>query len=293
MPDLDWTRDRPAWPHHEASRFVEAAGLRWHVQEVGAADAPVLLLIHGTGAASMSWRGLMPLLAERFRVVAIDLPGHGFTSAPATHRMSLPGMANDLAQLLRALGVSPEIAVGHSAGAAILARLAIDKRIVPRLIVSLNGAFFPFGGVAGHLFSPLAKLLALNPLVPRLFAWQAGSAGSVERLLRDTGSAIDSTGVALYARLVRSPSHVAAALKMMANWDLAPLVRDIPALQPKLVLVTADRDRAISPDAARRLQVLVPNAQLIRLAGLGHLAHEEQPQKLAEMIFATAKEYDL
>ena len=61
----DWDRDGRDWPHRAASRFVDAAGLRWHLQEFGAPQAPGLLLLHGTGAATHSWRGLAPLLAER------------------------------------------------------------------------------------------------------------------------------------------------------------------------------------------------------------------------------------
>ena len=64
----------------------------------------------------------------------------------------------------------------------------------------------PFGGVANHLFSPLAKLLVLNPLVPRVFAWQASHAGAVERLIGNTGSTIDQAGIALYRKLVRNPA---------------------------------------------------------------------------------------
>ena len=59
---------------------VAAGGLRWHVQVAG--DGPVLLLLHGTGAATHSWRDLLPLLAERFTVVAPDLPGHGRSDGP-------------------------------------------------------------------------------------------------------------------------------------------------------------------------------------------------------------------
>lgn len=282
MPDLSWSRDGATWPYHEASRFVAASGITWHVQEMGAGD--IVLLIHGTGAASMSWRGLMPLLARTHRVIAIDLPGHGFTQTPASQRLSLPGMAADITRLLRALDVTPQIVVGHSAGAAILARMCLDNRIAPALLVSLNGAFLPFAGVAGHVFSPLAKLLSLNPVVPRLFAWQAGSAGAVERLLRETGSVIDAQGVALYRRLVQSPPHVAAALRMMANWQLQPLLRDLPSLKTKLVLVAGDNDRTISPDVARRIHALVRGSEIVHLPGLGHLAHEEKPAIIADLI---------
>lgn len=286
MTDLNWSRDAATWPQHETSRFISAAGLRWHVQQTG--EGPDLLLIHGTGASTHSWRGLIPSLAHRFRVVAIDLPGHGFTQIPAPQRLSLHAMAADISQLLRTLHAMPHIVVGHSAGAAILTRMAINGSISPQLIISLNGAFLPFGGAAGHLFSPLAKLLVLNPIVPRLFAWQAGHAGTVERLLRDTGSTLDAEGVALYRRLVRSTPHVKAALGMMANWQLEGLVRDLPSLKTKLLLVAAVGDRAISPDVARKVHAMVPNSEIILLPGTGHLAHEERPQELAALILEHA-----
>ena len=80
---MDWQRDGPSWPHHERSRFVIAAGQRWHVQQwpAPAPGAPTLLLLHGTGASTHSWRDLAPLLAQHAGVIAVDLPGHGF-SAP-------------------------------------------------------------------------------------------------------------------------------------------------------------------------------------------------------------------
>ena len=282
MSDLIWNRDGGDWPNREASAFVEAAGIRWHVQRMG--DGPPLLLLHGTGAATHSWRSLMPILARQFAVIAPDLPGHGFTRSPPSHRLSLPGMAADVSQLLRALDVKPEIAVGHSAGAAILARMCLDEKIAPRLLVSLNGAFMPFGGVANQLLSPLAQLLVMNPLVPRLFAWQASNAGAVERLIRNTGSSIDPQGIALYGRLVRSPAHVAAALQMMANWRLQPLLHDLPRLKATLLLVAADNDRSISPDVARQVREIAPRAAIEHLPGLGHLAHEERPQQIANLI---------
>jgi magnesium chelatase accessory protein len=290
MSELVWSRDGADWPHRESSRFVEAAGFRWHVQQMGPQDAPALLLIHGTGAASHSWRGLAPLLAKHYRVVAPDLPGHGFTQSPRAHRLSLPGMAADLAALVRVLGVSPQIVVGHSAGAAIAVRMCLDGAIAPRLLVSLNGAFLPYGGPAANIFSPLAKMLVLNPFVPSLFAWQAGSKGAVERLIGNTGSALDPAGLRLYGKLVGNSGHVAAALRMMANWDLEPLLQALPALKPKLVLVAADGDRAIPPSVARKVLEVQPKAVIERIPRLGHLAHEEQPELVAALIERFSRE---
>lgn len=287
MSGLVWSRDGGDWPNREASRFVEAAGLQWHVQQMG--QGPRLLLVHGTGAATHSWRELAPILAQHFTVIAPDLPGHGFTQSPSPHRLSLPGMAADVSQLLHMLGTRPEIAVGHSAGAAILARMCLDGKIAPRLFVSLNGAFMPFGGVAHHLLSPLTKLFAVNPLTSRLFAWQASKAGTVERLLENTGSTTDPQGIALYRKLVRNPAHVAAALRMMANWRLEPLLHDLPRLATNLLLVSASNDRSISPVVSQQVREILPQARIERLPGLGHLAHEEQPQLIAHLIMKYAQ----
>ena len=283
---LSWSADGVNWPGSEASRFVEAAGYRWHVQIMG--RGPVALLAHGTGSATHSWRGLAPLLARHFTLIAPDLPGHGFTDMPPAHRLSLPGMARDLAALCAKLNVKPEIAIGHSAGAAILVRMAIDRSTAPKLIVSLNGAFLPFGGTAGRLLSPLAKAMTLNPLVPRLFAWRGRDPASVHRLIAGTGSTIEPEGERLYGKLVANSQHVAAALRMMANWDLQPLVRDLPRCPSDLFLIAASNDRAVTPDVARRVKELVPKARMEVVRGLGHLVHEEAPELIAALIMRSA-----
>jgi magnesium chelatase accessory protein len=290
-PPPNWSRDGQDWPNRETSRFVRAAGMVWHVQMMGA--GPVLLLAHGTGAATHSWRALAPLLARHFRVVAPDLPGHGFSPAPPKARLSLPFMARALADLCRALALSPEIAVGHSAGAAILARACLDGLIAPRALVSLNGALLPLYGLPGRVFSPLAKLIAGMPGLATLFTRHTGNRAVVERLLRETGSAIDAEGVDCYARLAATPAHAGAALNMMASWDLAPLVRDLPRLKPKLLLVAGENDRSIAPADADRTRALVPGAAVFRMPRLGHLAHEEAPEATAALIVDLARQTGL
>ena len=283
----DWARDGGDWPNREASRFVRAAGMVWHVQVMGA--GPVALLAHGTGAATHSWRALAPLLARHFTVVAPDLPGHGFSPAPPGARLTLPFMARALADLCGALAVAPALAVGHSAGAAILARMCLDGLADPRALVSLNGALLPLYGLPGRVFSPLAKLIAGLPGLANLFAWHTGNRAVVERLLRETGSRIDADGVEFYARLAANPAHAGAALSMMANWDLFPLVRDLPRLRQKLLLVVGENDRSIAPADAERVRALVPGADLVRLPGLGHLAHEEAPEATARLLLDLAR----
>jgi magnesium chelatase accessory protein len=282
----DWRRDGHDWPNREASTFPEAGGLRWHVQIMG--DGPPLLLLHGTGAATHSWRALGPLLAQDFMVVAPDLPGHGFTS-PMSGLATLPAMAEAVARLAERLGVQPALVIGHSAGAAIGARMALDGHAAPRALVALNGALLPFPGLAQELFPGLAKLLFLNPLTPRFFALQAGLTRDIGRFLtRATGSRIDAQGLALYRRLFARPGHVAGALEMMASWDLVALKRDLPQLAVPLTLVAGSNDLAIPASTSREVARLVGAAEVHILSGRGHLAHEEAPEETAALIRAAA-----
>ncbi|MFH1815672.1 MAG: alpha/beta fold hydrolase BchO [Pseudomonadota bacterium] len=283
MRALDWTRDGSDWPNRAASRFVDAGGLRWHVQVAG--DGPVLLLLHGTGAATHSWRALLPELATRYTVVAPDLPGHGFSGTPASHRLTLQGIARALGGLLAALQAEPQVVAGHSAGAAIMLRMNIDGLLPARTLVSLNGAMLPLPGLARLLFPPAARLLSALPFAPQAFAWRATQRDAVERLIRSTGSTLDPAGVALYHKLVSTPAHVAGALAMMANWDVSPLLRDLPSLRAPLTLVVGKGDETVSPDESRRVHRMVPGSRLVELEGLGHLAHEEAPALAARHIF--------
>jgi len=270
------------WPNRASSRFVEAGHIRWHVQAMG--EGPVILLLHGTGAATHSWRGLMPLLSEDFTVIAPDLPGHGFTSGRPAGGMTMPAMARATGALLTALNVSPEVIAGHSAGAAIALRMVLDGIAAPRAIVGLDAALLPFPGLGAALFPTLAKLLFVNPFAPHVFAGLSRGGDTASFLRRSTGSSIDAAGVTQYARLLRTPAHVGAALDMMASWDLDALKRDLTRIRTPLLLVHGDIDRAIPLSAARQAAALVPGARLEALAGLGHLAHEEQPDRVAALI---------
>uniref|UniRef100_Q07KC8 Alpha/beta hydrolase fold n=1 Tax=Rhodopseudomonas palustris (strain BisA53) TaxID=316055 RepID=Q07KC8_RHOP5 len=283
----NWDRDGHDWPNRASSRFVEAAGLRWHVQEMG--QGPVVLLVHGTGAATHSWRTLAPLLAQHFTVVAPDLPGHGFTETPPTPRLSLDAMAADLSALMQALGHRPVLVAGHSAGAAVLARMCLDGKIAPGSLIGLNGAMLPIGGVAGRFMTPFARMLAASAAVPRLFARFASGDKFVERMIAETGSALEPDGVEFYRRLTCSPGHVASAIRMMANWKLRPLARDLPRLATKLVLITGGNDKTIAPKDAARVNALVPGSRVVNLPGLGHLAHEERPDEVSSLMVHLAR----
>jgi magnesium chelatase accessory protein len=278
----DWRREGRDWPNREASRFVRAGGLQWHVQVMG--TGPTLLLLHGAGAASHSYRDLAPLLARDYTVICPDLPGHGFTQTPPGDGLSLPGMVRSLEALLTALDAEPHAAVAHSAGAAIALRLRLKGRIGAGGVIGLNAALRPFPGAAALIFPALAKLLVLNPLAVQMFAWRAGMAGAVAKLIEGTGSYIDPLGLKAYTALFSTTGHIAGALGMMSSWDLQPLLADLHRLPGPLTLIVGENDLAVTPDVADEVKAKVPHARKIALPGLGHLAHEEAPSQVAALV---------
>jgi magnesium chelatase accessory protein len=288
----DWETDGRDWPNAAHSRFVDAGRLRFHVQTMG--QGPVLLLLHGTGAATHSWRDVAPLLAEHFTVVAADLPGHGFTTGRPAGGMSMQGMARAVGDLLTALDVTPAVIIGHSAGAAIAVRMVLDGVAAPQALIGLNPALMPFPGLAAQIFPTLAKLLFVNPFAPHIFARIAAGEGEVGRFLkRSTGSSIDADGARFYGRLFRRAGHCAGAITMMAEWNLDALYKDLPHLKLPVLLIHGADDAAVPLAGVEHIAKMIPGARIEVLPGLGHLAHEEDAALVVRHVLNFAAESDV
>ncbi len=267
----------------DCSRIVLHRPHRWHVQEAGAGDT--LLLIHGAGGATQSWRGLFPLLARTHHVVAIDLPGQGFTQLGARQRCGLDHVAEDIAALALAQGWRPRAIIGHSAGVAVALRL-VELGVCPgEQVIGINAALANFKGVAGWLFPALAKVLALAPFAAGAFAATATEA-TVRNLIAGTGSKLGPDGIALYLRLAQDRAHVDGTLAMMAQWRLDGLLARLPDLRAQVTLIAAAGDRAVPPRTSHEAATRIDRATVIDLPRLGHLAHEEAPEVIAGLIRA-------
>ena len=270
------------WPYRAASRHIACKPHLWHVQEVGA--GPVVLLLHGAGGATHSFRHLIPLLIPQYRIVALDLPGQGLSVLGARGRCGLDPVAEDIAALIRHQGWQPFAIIGHSAGAAIAQRLA---EILPlNAVIGINSALGAFEGLEGWLFPVMAKALALTPFVPSLFSKLAGTPTQVRQLIATTGSTLDEEGLALYLHLMKKPAHVSATLAMMAQWNLTPFLRRLKDQKVPSLLLTATNDRAVPPTVSARAAQVMPNATWHDIAGYGHLVHEEAAKLVAAPILA-------
>lgn len=281
---MNWGEQALMWPNRAASRIVTCRPHRWHLQEMGPAGAPRLLLLHGAGSATHTWRDVLPLLAQDYRCVALDLPGQGFTRMGTRNRSGLATTSADIVTLAAQEGWDIDVVIGHSAGAALALQLARDMPTPPAAMIGINAALEKFPGPAEWAFPIAARLLSLNPLTASAFAATISSNASVRTLIESTGSHLDDRGLALYRAVISDRGHVDAALNMMAQWSLDGLLAALPDLTLPCLLLTGDGDKAVPPATSTRAAARLPHASVQSLPGLGHLAHEEDPELIVRLI---------
>ncbi len=285
-----WHAVADFWPRADTSRFVRVSNIDFHVQ-VGGAGEDVLLL-HGAGASAHSFSGLAARLSARHRVIAPDLPGQGFSTLLPLEAVGLAPFAVYLRELMTALEATPRWIIGHSAGAALAAQYALDVETLPKGLLCINAAFNPFGSLAAPLFSKTAKWFARSSWLPRALASPALRWRATGSMLADTGSTVDPLMSRCYDTLLGNPDHIAGTLRMMAGWDLPPLLDRLSSLQVPVWLAAAEGDRTISPERSTSVANNLPLARSVRIPELGHLAHEEEPSifdnLFQEMVAKTA-----
>lgn len=272
---MDWERDLPTWPLHQFSSRVLCKPHHWHVQVMG--EGRDILLLHGAGGATQSWRKLIPRLARYGRVIAVDLPGQGFTRLGDRTRCSILAMRDDIARLCEQEGWRPRIIVGHSAGGAL--GLTLTDRLGAEYLVCFNAALGRFEGMAGWLFPVLAKTVSVTPFFSTLFAATSGRPAQIERLLASTGSSFDDETVDLYARLASDRMHVDGTLKMMAQWDIAPAEDALVTQTAATLFVVGENDGTVPPKISEKAAATAFGARLVRVPATGHLLHEEAPDR--------------
>ena len=278
---MDWKSEGQEWPLNQFSRFCNVQPYNWHIQDTNDPEKPISLLIHGTGASTHSWHQLIPLLKESFRVIALDLPGHGFTKSKDHNRSSLNHIANDIQSLLTTEGLQPKIIIGHSAGAAIAFRIALDAKQQVKGVVAINGVLdHYFSGLSSFFYPIAAKALAMNPLAAPFFAKINELTNQTQRLTKMTGSKIDDETLAHYNKLFSDPKHLAGTIAMMSQWKLDSLNHDLHNFRKQSLFLIGKNDKMVAENSLIKYAQKLENSKIIVEGGLGHLMHEENPNKI-------------
>lgn len=255
------------WVHGVAVHYVERGS-----------GFPVVL-VPGWAASTFSYRLLIGPLAEQFRVIALDLPGFGFSERSPEHDYSLTSLTATLRDLLRRLGVQRAVLVGHSMGGAVVERLAAeapelverlilidaisaaDPRREPRLAQSRLVAFF------------LQGLFALRPALLRR---------ALRRVVADPAF-VATAELDGYLTPLRLPGTAAVMRRMIEDVQRDQAV-DLGRIAAPTLVIQGEQDRLVPMRTAQQLAGAIPGSRLAIVPNAGHLVPEEQPEETVRQI---------
>ena len=276
--------------HH---RRVDADGVRVHYREAGPADGPVLLLLHGFPSSSHMFRELMPRLADRYRLIAPDLPGFGFTEVPVArqYRYSFAALAQTIEAFTDALGLRRYALYVFDYGAPTGFRLALAHPERVTAIVSQNGNAYLDG--LSEAWTPIRRYWAeptpANREAIREMLTLEGTRWQYEHGVADPG-AIAPESYTLDALLMQRPGNAEIQLDLFL--DYASNVALYPAFQRyfresrvPLLAIWGRNDPFFVPAGAEAYRRDNPNA-VVELLDTGHFALETHAAHIAARIDA-------
>ena len=274
----------PLASHH----FIEADGVKVFYREAGPADAPVILLLHGFPTSSFQYRELIPRLADRYRVIAPDLPGFGFTEVPASrnYTYSFDSLAKTIFAFTNALKLTRYAMYVFDYGAPTGFRLALMVPERVTAIVSQNGNAYEEG--LGDAWAPIQRywreptLEHRNAIRPAL---------TLAGMKREYGvgipdpSLIDPAGYTLDAAILALPGHVDIQLDLFldyrTNVEMYPQFQEyLRTTKPPLLAIWGEFDPYFIPAGAKAFKRDVPGA-VVQFLPTGHFALETHVREVA------------
>lgn len=262
------------------SKYLDlGGGMRVRYVEQGPADAPVIVLVHGYTASLDTWRPWMGQLGD-YRVIALDLPGHGLTRAPADWRPSPAAYAAVIEQAAARLKLEKFVLVGQSMGgfAAWEYALAHPDRLNGLVLVDASGWPDDRPEVREQRDGAVARALR-NPL-GRAVLKDLDSTAVLKRgllLAFEKDALVTDAMVERYAEMGRAPGHrdlTIAAMNGFDTWAKATPER-LAALRTPTLILHGEKDELVPLDHARKFDAAIPDSRLIVYRDAGHMVNEE------------------
>jgi pimeloyl-ACP methyl ester carboxylesterase len=249
-------------------------GARAHLRDQGSRGGPVLVLVHGSNASLFTWEPWAKRLGDQFRVVSIDMPGHGLTGAVPNHDYSQEGMVRFVKEVTDKLGLAKFAIAGNSMGGGIAARFAEEyPRSVSALILVDAGGMPGKSGDRIPLAFRLARIPVVNQILLHITPRSLVSEGLNDAIVRK--EIINARMIDSYWDFARMAGTREATLERFSlNWDDA-VRRHIADIKAPTLILWGAQDHLIPVEAAHEFQRAIPGSRLIIYPGTGHIPQEE------------------
>ncbi len=265
----------------------------------GGDHLPAAVLVHGIGGSGINWSLLAPLLAARFHVLALDLPGFGETPLGGRHA-GLEAQRDLVARFLETVAGPPALLVGHSMGGLITAMVAAARPELVHHAVLFDPAFPPTRSPAPGLPKEVLDAVSRAPSIAGGLGRAMVRLRGAERMVHESfqrtcghGAELPDEFVADHVRAeaerMRFPGAYVGYMQAWASFrkhfsDLAALEATIGGVTTPTLLVHGREDPVVLPAAAARLSELQPGWRLVFMEGVGHNPIFEAPRASADAI---------
>lgn len=270
----------------EASRFVDDGhGAKIHYRDEGNKDGPAILLIHGSNSLLQTWEPLVALLGDKYRLISLDLYGHGLTGPNPAGAYDADTNIAAATRVLDMVGVEKAFWVGNSMGGWLTWRagLSVPERIKGLVLIDASGAQVEEKGElylgARLARSSIGKLL-LPEITPR-FLVKSSLEENFARPERLTEAQVDR-----YWELLRFPGNRQASLDRGNTPREPEKWAEVGNLNMPVLLLWGEKDKVIPLSHGRAFEAAIPGSKLISYADAGHLPMEETPEQVARDIDA-------
>jgi pimeloyl-ACP methyl ester carboxylesterase len=244
-------------------------------------EGPPVLLIHGFGTNTFTWRHVAPDLARDHRVIAVDLKGFGQSDKPFDERYSVFDQAELLAQLIEEKDLRNLTVVGHSygGGVALLLALEADTRLKGRI-----GRLVLIDTIAYPQEIPVFFKLLDTPVVSQVGVRMAPTDFQIRMALRIAyydNSKIGPDEIEAYAAPMKTAAGKHAIIhsaRQILPPDADAIAARYSSIQLPTLILWCDHDRIVPLDIGLKLRRELPNSSLRLISECGHLPQEEQPE---------------
>jgi pimeloyl-ACP methyl ester carboxylesterase len=267
-----------------ASKFVDLpSGVRMHYRDQGNSQGRTLLLIHGFGVNLETWEPWVKLLSSDYRLVSLDLPGHGLTRAPADYQPSLTNFADVSAQFAALLGLSKYTVVGNSMGGHTAWLMALRyPATVEALVLSNAGGWYDRGEreeapmifrlINDERLAPYLAQIDPRPLMKN----------GLEAAFADK-SQVTNRIVNRYSDMALAPGHrsTLGGIARSMSPEVLATKEKLAAIKMPTLIIWGEKDEIIPVGDAQKFKDAIPGSTLVIYPNIGHLPYEEAPEASA------------
>lgn len=266
-----------------ASRYMDLPGdLRIHYRDEGPREGPTLVLVHGFSASLHAWDPWVQRLTNEYRIITLDLPGHGLTRAPQGYQAATERSVAVVDQLTRQLGVGRFVLAGNSMGGAVAWNYALAHPDRLRGLVLVDAAGWPDPDRDREGSPAVFKLLG-NP-VGRMILRNADPGLMAEKGLKQAYGderLVTPQLVTRYVELARAPGHRAILTSGRSRPSTPVTPQTFRAIRAPTLVMTGEKDALIPAAHARGFAQAIPGAKLVTYPEGGHVPMEQLPDQTA------------